>query len=140
MPSPRLQVGIWLLLYTIWVVVSHSSHPTLLLDLVVTAILLAAYAAAVYFNWLVLVPRLLQGGAKPGYVAGLVASLAGLTLLAVCTLRWTYVVLGYGGVLGAFWPNYLVDLAGMALHLAGAALVLMLAQRKRGLASNKSAP
>jgi len=120
------QVSVWLLLYVIGCWMSFDHHPTLLIDVVVSAILLGAYAAAIYVNVLVFVPRLLRRHLHLIYWSTLAASMCVITLGALVLLRLSYSLLleNGGDFLGDFWENYCIDLVGMIVFVGGAAVVV----------------
>ena len=126
------QGAIWLGLWGFWVWVSRHNHPTLLIDGVATALLLAAFAAAVYGNWHVLVPRFWAQGRRLAYWACLLVMMNILTAIDVVVIGSAYDVLWEPDVRRfGFWINYALEFAGMTLHLAGAAVIVKVMRRRQ---------
>lgn len=111
-----LNVVVWLAVYWFWLWTTRDFHPTRTIAACATAILVAASAAAVYLNALVLRPRF--GGRLWVYVISVCAAVLALDLAAV---------LGIGAVYDwlwrpdprrfGFWFNMLSDGVIINLHL-----------------------
>jgi hypothetical protein len=119
--SIRTQILIWLVLYAFWLVFSLDYHPTLLIDIIVTTILSAAYASAIYLNHLVLIPRLFHSRHYLGYFSLLIAAMAVLTFVAFSSVRATYFSLWDPDQIGDYWWHYSIDLFGMIVYVSAAA-------------------
>jgi len=127
----------WAGLWCGWVIFSRNNHPTLPLNMIATGILLAAFAAALYFNWLVLVPRLWQRKRYTTYWGALLVIANILTAVTVVAISSVYDLLwGPDPRRFGFWVNYGLDLTGMCVHLAGAAVIVHVTRwrqrRRRG--------
>lgn len=123
----------WLGLWGFWVWIARNNHPTLPIDGIATALLLAVFAAAVYFNWLVLVPRYWQRRRFVLYWTVLLLVMSILTALGVWIIQIAYDVLwGPDPKRFGFWVNYGLDFTGMSLHLLGAAVVFWFIRRNQG--------
>ncbi len=130
MIRPRTQVLIWIALYALWLWVSASVHPTLVLNIVVTAVLLLFYITAVYLNTLVLVPKLFRRGKRAMYFVSLAAAMIALNFIALMLVRIAYGISEGFDTLGDYWHHYAIDLFGMAVHVAGAAVVVWWVRKK----------
>ena len=127
--STPAQILIWLVLYAFWLVFSLDYHPTLLIDIIVTALLSAAYASAIYLNHLVLIPRLFHSHNYLGYFSSLIAAMAALTFIAFSAVRATYFSLWDPAQIGDYWFHYCIDLFGMIVHVSAAALLVWIVTR-----------
>lgn len=130
--TKRWQVAAWIGLWCFWGVISRNNHPTLLLNGVATALLLVAFAAAVYFNWLILVPRYWRRKQFLAYWVCLLLAMNVLTAVVVVLIQQAYDVLwGPDPRRFGFRVNYGLDFIGMSVHLLAAAAVVRLIPRKR---------
>lgn len=119
-------VGVW----AFWLAVTHDFHPMPVLAVVVTTSLIVAYAAAVYINHLILVPRLWVAGRRGQYAAWLAATMALLTAVALAVIRTTYAAwYGPDADPHGVYKHYAVDLFGMAVHILVAAGVVAVSRR-----------
>lgn len=122
----------WLVVWTFWLFSTRNSHPTFLLSFIVTSSLVCAYAAAAYGNHLLLIPRLWTRGLHWQYVACLVTMMAIFTAFSLAIIRFSYTMIcgpdtdPYG-----VYKHYAIDLFGMVVHVAGAALIVWFASRLR---------
>lgn len=104
---------------------THSFHPTFTLALIVTTSLTVAFAAAVYCNHLIYVPRFWELKKPCRYVTWLAATMAIFTALALTVIRISYSMLHgpdrdpYG-----LYKHYAIDLFGMIVHVTFAALTV----------------
>jgi hypothetical protein len=130
--SKNIQVLIWLALLLFWSWFSLDYHPTLIVDIAVTFVLLSAYASAVYFNYLILLPHFLHTRGYLQYVIALLLSMCVLTFLAFNILRLIYTCFGYGAVLGDYWYHYSLDLFGMVVHVSAAMLFIWIVSLIKG--------
>ncbi len=120
----RTQVIVWLLLYCFWVWVSMGFHPTFEIDLIVTALLTIFYAAAIYINELLVLPRLAPQRVTTSSIAAQLIVQVVLTFAVLGLIRLTYWQLGYGEYLGDYWEHYCIDLLGMTVHVIAARILV----------------
>ena len=125
------QVAVWTFLWCFWSFMSRNNHPTLFIDLIATGLMLACFAAVVYFNWLVLVPRFWYRRQFGLYWLCLAFASCALTAAVVVLIQEVYDMLWGPDLLRfGFWVNYGLDFTGMMVHLALAALVVRLVHRR----------
>jgi len=134
--SVRAQVLLWFALLVFWTVFSTSYHPTILIDISATTLLLTFYAAIVYINYLVLLPRLRNGGKYFFYWSALLLSMIMLTFIVHALIRILYSLQGDADQLGDYWQHYAIDLFGMAVHLLLAAAVVWIGKRRKNSVAN----
>jgi hypothetical protein len=127
--SIPIQILIWLVLYAFWLVFSLDYHPTLLIDIIVTTLLSAAYASAIYLNHLVLIPRLFRPRNYLGYFSSLIGVMALLTFIVLFAIRATYFSLWDPNLIGDYWWHYGIDFFGMIVHVLAAALLVWIVTR-----------
>ena len=109
--------AVWLLVYCGWLWSTRNFHPTWTIAACATAILVAASAAAVYLNALVLRPRFARGS-RWVYVLSLCAVVLALDLAAVLGIGAVYDWLWRPDPLRfGFWFNLLSDGVIINLHL-----------------------
>ncbi len=126
------QVIAWISLWCFWVGFSRNNHPTLLIDGVTTLLLLAAFAAAIYFNWLVLVPRCWRSLRFLMYWTCLLLAMTILTAVGVVSIQKAYDFFWRPDPRRfSLWVNYGLDFIGMSAHLLAAAVALWLIRRLR---------
>jgi high-affinity Fe2+/Pb2+ permease len=119
-----LHLCVWLGVFAFWLFVTRTHHPTLIVAASATAVLVSAFALAVYVNSLFLRPRFAKRRLWLRYLAALLAAVAILDLFAVLLIQLLYDFAGvpregrYG-----FWFNMASDGAGIILHVAAAMLV-----------------
>lgn len=114
-------VGVWVF----WLATTHTFHPTFALAVIVTTSLVTCYAVAAYVNHLVLVPRLWAAGRYRRYAAWLAITMALLTACALAVVRVSYLELwGPDADPNGVYKHYAIDLFGMAVHVAAAAVVV----------------
>jgi hypothetical protein len=122
---------VWAGVWFFWLVTTCSYHPTFVLALIVTTSLVAACAAAVYLDQLVFIPRFWQAKSYARYVAWLVVSMVTLTAIALVIIRYSYASLWgpdadpYGA-----YKHFAIDLAGVAMHVGIAKVVVFLWMKK----------
>ena len=119
-PTGLAWVGAW----TFWMATTRRFHPSLLLAVIVTTALILAYAVAVYINHFALIPRYWRTGRRGGYLVRLVVVMVVLTAAALVVIRTSYLTL-HGPDPDPYGVprHFLIDLFGMAVHLAVAALI-----------------
>ena len=129
--TPARQCVIWISLWFFWVFVSRHNHPIVLLNCLATALMLTSFAAVIYMNWLVLIPRFWLRQFFFAYWFSLSVTACALTAIVVVLIQKVYDVLwGPDPLRFGFWINYGLDFTGMCVHLAAAALVVWLTRRK----------
>jgi hypothetical protein len=125
-----LHAAVWLLVYCAWLSSTRDFHPTWTIAICATAILVAASAAAVYLNALVLRPRFARGS-RWVYVLSLCAVVLALDLAAVLGIGAVYDWLWRPDPLRfGFWFNLLSDGVIITLHVL---VAMLLARREKEL-------
>ena len=115
----------WAAVGIFWFFATRSRHPTLGLAIIVTASLMVAYAGASYVNHLVLMPRLRASRSLGRYLLSLLLVMTVFTAAALSVIRVSYLTtLGPDPDPNGVYNHYAIDLFGMAVHLAGAALIV----------------
>ena len=124
-----------------WLVATRAYHPTLAIAAGVTAVLVAASAAAVYANHRVLAPRLAAGRSpRWHYLASVLATVGGLDLVAVAAIQLVYAWLWHPDPRRfGFWFNVGSDGVLITAHVAAAARLVWVARRRRGTAPHRTA-
>ena len=121
----------WITLASLAMVLVRAHHPTLLINALATSLLFASFAAAVYINHLLLIPRLLNEDRRAAYVLALLLTMVGVTLAAVFSIQFVYDFLwGPDPLRYGFWFNFASDFMGMLLHVVGAAVLVWVAKRR----------
>ena len=121
----------WAGAWAVWLVTTHSFHPSWLLAVIVTTSLLTAYAVAVHFNHGLLIPRFWRAGRRGSYVLALAAMMLVLTGIALTVIRASYTRWTQLGPDQNVAKHFAIDLFGMAVHLILAWLVVRLFTRSR---------
>lgn len=129
----------WIGVGGFWLIATRGYHPSWPLAGVATASLVVAYAGASYVNHLILIPRYLRNG-RPGiYAAALAGVMVVFTCVAIAVLRLFYVhALGLGAV-NSLGVDFGLDFFGMAVHVAGAALIVCLSRQRASRAAPRHA-
>lgn len=115
----------WVGVGIFWFTITRDFHPTRTLAVIVTTSLMVAYALAAYVNHLVLIPRFWVSHQWRRYWCWLIITMVVLTAIALSVIRVSYSTLWgpdadpYGAV-----KHFGIDLFGMAVHLALAAVVV----------------
>lgn len=123
----------WVAVWAFWLLLTHHFHPTFVLALIVTTSLVCAFAAASYCNHLVLVPRLWTKKKPWPYVAWLGVTMVLGTAIALTVIRVSYFRLfGPDADPHGVYKHFAIDLFGMIVHVALAAVVVRVASRKFG--------
>ena len=127
-----LHVAVWTGVFTFWLLVTRSHHPTLAIALSATAVLVAAFALAVYINSLFLLPRLARRGFRLQYAVSLLVTIAVLDLAAVLVIQLIYDYLwGPDPLRYGFWFNVASEGVLIIIHLAAAMGIMWLAKYLR---------
>jgi hypothetical protein len=127
-----LHVAIWSGVYTFWLVATRNHHPTLTIALSATAVLVTAFALAVYVNGFFLLPRFARRHLWLQYIVSLSATIIVLDLAAVLLIQiiydylWRPDPLRYG-----FWFNVASEGVLIIIHLAAAMGAMRLARHLR---------
>jgi hypothetical protein len=120
----------WGVVWAFWLATTHTFHPTFVLAMIVTTSLVTAYAAAVYVNHLMLLPKLWQAGRRWTYAGGLAVAMCLLTAGALVIIRVSYRLMwGPDPDPWGAYKHYLIDLFGMAVHVGAAAGAVLLFRR-----------
>lgn len=120
-----LHIAIWSGVFIFWLVTTRNHHPTLTIAMLATAVLVIAFALAVYANHLLLLPKFARRGLWLQYTVALVLTIAVLDLAAVFLIQFIYDRLwGPDPLRYGFWFNVASEGALIIFHL-GAALGLM---------------
>jgi hypothetical protein len=121
---------VWLVVGVFWYLATRSFHSSQRLALTVTASLVAAYAAAVYINHLVLIPRFWRHRRWPAYWGTLLSVMIVLTSVALTVIRVSYIrALGPDPNPNGLYNHFAIDFIGMAVHVFVAAIVVWLWHR-----------
>lgn len=117
--------ALWLAVFGGWVAVSRDHHPTLLLNALASAVLVAASAVAVYANALVLRPRYIQKRRGWRYALELALTVMVLDLVSVLAIQWLYDMLwGPDPLRYGFWMNIGLEAGFIGLHVAVAVAIV----------------
>ncbi|NJM46048.1 MAG: hypothetical protein HC860_07605 [Alkalinema sp. RU_4_3] len=107
-----------------WVLLTRHYHPTLLIAVLSTTVLVSASALVVYINKQVLYTQFVRHRSWSRYAISLIVLLAVLDLVAVLSIQGIYDVLwGTDPKRFGFWFNFGSDGFIIALHLIGAVSV-----------------
>lgn len=137
-----LQGLAWLGVWGAWVALTRGHHPSLRVDAVATACLVAGFASATYTNQLMLIPRLWRRGHQGGYFAALLAVLTIVTVVVVGLIQFAYDRLhGPDPARYGLAFNLASDFSLIAFHVATAAAILrgVRAQAARSKAASSAA-
>ncbi len=109
----------WLALWGSWVFVSRHNHPNLRLNAVASALLVVTFAAAVYANHLLLIPRLWRRRRYAAYGAALLLAMGLLALACTAAIHLAYDLLwGPDPARFGFMTNFTMEFALVAFHVA----------------------
>lgn len=127
-----LQVLIWTGVFIFLLLATRRYHPTLLIAVSATMVLITVSALAVYLNNLWLLPRFARRRARGQYALLLVAIVIVLDLIAVLTIQAIYDLLWRPDPLRfGFWFNVLSDGFIILAHLVAATAVMWSAKLLR---------
>ncbi|HEX8920804.1 MAG TPA: hypothetical protein VF766_04970, partial [Pyrinomonadaceae bacterium] len=104
--------------FAFWLLVTRQHHPTWIVAASATAVLVSAFALAVYVNSLWLLPKFSRSRLWLRYLLSLLALVAVLDLAAVLAIQLIYDWLGVtreGRY--SFWFNMASDGAGIIVHV-----------------------
>ena len=115
------RIIIWLGVYVVWLLSTRQYHPTLLIAIIATAILISTSALGVYSNKHLLRKRLSQRRSWVTYGIQLIISIAALDLIAVISIQTIYDQLwGPDPNRFGFWFNMASDGFIIMLHIVAA--------------------
>ncbi|QEH38769.1 hypothetical protein OJF2_73750 [Aquisphaera giovannonii] len=124
------QVLAWAAVWALWIIVSRNNHPTLRLNVLASFLLMLTFAAAVYANHLLLIPRLWSRRRFAAYAASLLGVMGLLALACTAAIH-----LAYDGLWGpdparfGFLTNLGMESGLVAFHVLAAAVVLGITRR-----------
>lgn len=134
MPAKRLliNIAIWVAVFFFWLFISREHHPTLLIDALATAMLVAVSALTVYANSRLLVPKFWKRGLYGQYAGALLLTIAALALVAVVLIGWMYDALwGPDPARFGFGTNFVYECVFISVHLVAASGLMKLAKHFR---------
>ena len=127
-----MHAALWAGVFTFWLLATRGHHPNLVIAVLATAVLVAAFALAVYVNGLFLLPRFARRGLRARYAVSLVATLIVLDLAAVLLIQLVYDRLwGPDPLRYGFWFNAASEGVLIIIHLAAAAGVVWVTKHLR---------
>jgi hypothetical protein len=127
-----LHVAIWSGVFIFWLVATRNHHPTWTIALSATAVLVTAFALAVYVNGLFLLPSFARRRLWLQYIVSLIVTIIVLDLAAVLLIQIIYDYLwGPDPLRYGFWFNVASEGALIIIHLAAAMGVMWLARYLR---------
>ena len=130
MASMAKRVVIWLGVYAVWLLSTRQYHPTLLIAIIATAILIFTSALGVYSNQHLLRNRLSQRRSWMNYGIQIIITIAALDLIAVISIQTMYDQLwGPDPNRFGFWFNMASDGFIIMLHMVAAQGITWIAER-----------
>jgi hypothetical protein len=122
-----LNIILWTVIFAFWLFVSRAYHPTLLIAVSATGVLVAVSATAVYLNHLVLLPRYAKHHSLARYFAQLIIAIALPAILAVLMIQVIYDYLwGPDPNRFGFWQNVAYEIIFISIHVIIAMVVIKL--------------
>jgi hypothetical protein len=113
-----VQALAWVALWGFWVVVSRHNHPSLVLNAVASALLVATFAGTVHLNQLRLIPRLWDARRFTVYGGALLLAMGGLALACTAAIHIVYDLLwGPDPARFGFWTNFGMEFVLIAIHV-----------------------
>lgn len=132
MASMLKQIMVWLGIFAVWLLSTRQYHPTLLIAIIATAILISTSALGVYLNRHLLQSRFSQRRSWMNYGISLIVGVAALDLLAVISIQTMYDQLwGPDPNRFGFWFNMASDGFIITLHIILAQGIVWIAERLR---------
>ena len=129
----------WGAVWAFWFVLTRDAHPTRQLAVVVTTALVVAYAIAAFVHHRFLVPRFWARGRRLQWAGWLAATMVALTAAALAVIRTAYTAsCGPDADPNGLYQHFAIDLFGMAVHVAAAAAVVGLWNRRAARAAEGS--
>ena len=130
MASMAKRVVIWLGVYAVWLLSTRQYHPTLLIAIIATAILISTSALGVYSDQHLLRNRLSQRRSWINYGIQIIITIAALDLIAVISIQTMYDQLwGPDPNRFGFWFNMASDGFIIMLHMVAAQGITWIAER-----------
>ena len=130
MASMAKRVVIWLGVYAVWLLSTRQYHPTLLIAIIATAILISTSALGVYGDQHLLRNRLSQRRSWINYGIQIIITIAALDLIAVISIQTMYDQLwGPDPNRFGFWFNMASDGFIIMLHMVAAQGITWIAER-----------
>lgn len=128
-----LHVAIWLGVFLFWLLLTRQHHPTWIVAASATAVLVSAFALAVYANSLYLQPKFAKRRQWLQYLLSLLALVIILDLIAVMLIQFIYDWLWRTDDEGrySFWFNMASDGAGIIVHVSAAMGLMWMVKRFR---------
>jgi hypothetical protein len=127
-----LHIVVWLGVFAFWLVLTRQHHPTWIVAALATAVLVSAFAVAVYVNSLSLLPGFAKRRRWLKYFGALLAVVVLLDLAAVLLIQLIYDLLwGADANRYGFWFNMASDGAGIIVHVVASMFVLWIAKYLR---------
>lgn len=127
-----LHIVIWSGVFLFWLLTTRNHHSTLTIAMLATAVLVIAFALAVYANHLYLLPRFARRKLWLQYAVTLFVTVAVLDLAAVFLIQFIYDRLwGPDPLRYGFWFNVASEGVLIIIHLAAAMGLMWLARYLR---------
>lgn len=128
-----LHTIIWTGVFACWLLLTRQHHPTWLVAASATAVLVTAFAFAVYVNALYLLPKFAKRRRWPQYLLSLLAFILVLDLIVVMLIQFIYDRLWKTDDEGryGFWFNMATDGAGIIVHVLAAMALMWMVKRFR---------
>jgi len=124
--------SIWMAVLIFWILFSQKHHPTWLLNILASTVLVCVSAAAVYVNALILCPRSLVSNNWFRYALELLLLMAVLDVLAVLVIQLIYdLIHGPDPARYGFWTNVGLEAVFIGFHVAMAAFLIAISRRLR---------
>ena len=132
MASMSKQIIVWLGIFVFWLLSTRQYHPTFLIAIIATAILISTSALGVYLNRHLLQSRFSQRRSWMSYGISLIVGIAALDLLAVISIQTMYDQLwGPDPNRFGFWFNMASDGFIITLHIILEQGIVWIAERLR---------
>lgn len=126
------QIIVWLGIFVVWLLSTRQYHPTLLIAIIATAILISTSALGVYINKRLLLSRFAQSRSWVNYATSLIVCITALDLIAVISIQTMYDQLwGPDPNRFGFWFNMASDGFIITMHMIAAQGVVWIAERLR---------
>jgi hypothetical protein len=125
-----INVLVWIAGFAFWLFISRDYHPTLLIAISATGVLVTVSALAVYLNHLVLLPRRTEHHSYTRYFVQLGISVVVLAVAAVFIIQVIYDYLwGPDPNRFGFWQNLAYEIIFISIHVIIGLGVVKLSKR-----------